>query len=154
MPPKPAISPSVPPTKKKKKTKKTNNEIFVLVEEKEEEEEEEEEEEGFIVVIFLCSRVCVVRVCVCVRARVCCAWSSRFCFAERIKIDSLGFYFLTVHSVTLDLKPKHHLVFSRLGEHGLHFFLSRLHSEATTRGTLKFSSSSVATAADATVPTA
>jgi len=66
MPPKPAISPSVPPTKKKKKTKKTNNEIFVLVEEKEEEEEEEEEEEGFIVAVFLCSRVCVVRVCVCV----------------------------------------------------------------------------------------
>ena len=113
MPPKPAISPSVPPTKKKKKTKKTNNEIFLLVEE---EEKEEEDEEGFIVVVFLCSRVCVVRVC--------CAWSSRFCFAERIKIDSLGFYFLTVHSVTLDLKPKHHLVFSRLGEHGLHFFLS------------------------------
>ena len=61
MPPKPAISPSVPPTKKKKKTKKTNNEIFLLVE-----EEEKEDEEGFIVVVFLCSRVCVVRVCVCV----------------------------------------------------------------------------------------
>jgi len=36
-----------------------------------EEKEEEEEEEGFIVVVFLCSRVCVVRVCVCVCARVC-----------------------------------------------------------------------------------
>ena len=68
MPPKPAISPSVPPTKKKKKTKKTNNEIFLLVDE-EEKEEEEEEEEGFIVAVFLCLRVCVVRVCV--SARVC-----------------------------------------------------------------------------------
>ena len=66
MPPKPAISPSVPPTKKKKKTKKTNNEIFLLVDEEEKEEEkekeeEEEEEEGFIVAVFLCLRVCVVR---------------------------------------------------------------------------------------------
>ena len=92
MPPKPAISPSVPPTKKKKKTKKTNNEIFLLVDEEEKEEEEEEEEEGFIVAVFLCLRVCVVRVCVCLRARVCCAC---FCFAEWIKIDSWDFFFLT-----------------------------------------------------------
>ena len=107
MPPKPAISPSVPPTKKKKKTKKTNNEIFLLVdeeekeEEKEEEEEEEEEEEGFIVAVFLCLRVCVVRVCVCLRARVCCAC---FCFAEWIKIDSWDFFFSQRPNLALDLK--------------------------------------------------
>ena len=64
MPPKPAISPSVPPTKKEKKTKKTNNEIFLLVDE---EERDDEEEEGFIVVVFLCLRVCVLCVCVCLR---------------------------------------------------------------------------------------
>ena len=45
MPPKPAISPSVPPTKKKKKTKKTNNEIFLLVDEEEKEEEEEDDDD-------------------------------------------------------------------------------------------------------------
>ena len=102
MPPKPAISPSVPPTKKEKKTKKTNNEIFLLVDE-EEKEEEEEEEEGFIVAVFLCLRVCVVRVCVCLRARVCCAC---FCFAEWFKIDSWDFFFLTKDKIlhNLDLK--------------------------------------------------
>jgi hypothetical protein len=86
MPPKPAISPSVPPTKKKKKTKKTNNEIFLLVEE--EETEEEEEEEGFIVVVFLCLRVCVVRVCVSARACVLCVLL--FCGTALF----LGFFFL------------------------------------------------------------
>ena len=103
MPPKPAISPSVPPTKKKKKTKKTNNEIFLLVDEEEKEEgkEEEEEEEGFIVAVFLCLRVCVVRVCVCLRARVCCAC---FCFAEWIKIDSWDFFFSQRPNLALDLK--------------------------------------------------
>ena len=101
MPPKPAISPSVPPTKKKKKTKKTNNEIFLLVDE--EEKEEEKEEEGFIVAVFLCLRVCVVRVCVCLRARVCCAC---FCFAEWIKIDSWDFFFFPHkrQNLNLDLK--------------------------------------------------
>jgi hypothetical protein len=93
MPPKPAISPSVPPTKKKKKTKKTNNEIFLLV------EEEEKEEEGFIVVVFLCLRVCVVRVCVCVCARVCVVRA----FVSRNGSNLiLGIFF---SFIALDLKP-------------------------------------------------
>ena len=116
------------------------------------EEEEKEDEEGFIVVVFLCSRVCVVRVYVCVRARVCCAWSS-FVLRDGSKLILWDFFF-SQFKLPRSKTLKQHLVSADLGRHGLHFFLSRLHSEATTRGTLKFSSSSVATAADATVPTA